>query len=67
MHHDLQEGVSVLTTEKEHINADAVEEACKELNIIMEPTPHTIRLIQVSITVQYFWRYSTHDSIAQYT
>ncbi|KAF5840607.1 eukaryotic-type phosphoribosylaminoimidazole carboxylase [Dunaliella salina] len=41
-----QEGVSVLTTEIEHIDADAVEEASKALGIEMEPTPHTIRLIQ---------------------
>uniref|UniRef100_A0A6S8IX41 phosphoribosylaminoimidazole carboxylase n=1 Tax=Dunaliella tertiolecta TaxID=3047 RepID=A0A6S8IX41_DUNTE len=41
-----QEGVSVLTTEIEHIDADAVEEASKALGLEMEPTPQTIRLIQ---------------------
>lgn len=41
-----QEHVDVLTTEIEHINADAVEEAAKHSGLEMEPTPHTIRIIQ---------------------
>ena len=43
--------MSVLTTEIEHIDADAVEAASKALGIVMEPTPHTIRLIQVRVCV----------------
>lgn len=39
--------MSLLTTEIEHIDADAVEAASKALGIEMEPTPQTIRVIQV--------------------
>ena len=37
----------MLTTEIEHINADAVETAARDNGLEMEPTPHTIRIIQV--------------------
>jgi len=43
----VQEGVSVLTTEIEHINADAVEAAAQASGLVFEPKPATIRLIQV--------------------
>ncbi len=45
---DLQNQISILTTEIEHINADAVEAAAESNGLEMEPTPHTIRIIQVS-------------------
>lgn len=38
--------VDVLTIEIEHINADALEQAARELNIDAEPTPTTVRVIQ---------------------
>lgn len=47
----VQEGVSVLTTEIEHIDADAVEAAAKAAGLDFEPTPHTIRIIQVCVCV----------------
>lgn len=41
-----QEHVDVLTTEIEHIDADAVEAAAQASGLDMEPTPATIRIIQ---------------------
>lgn len=40
------QGVDVLTMEIEHIDADALEEAARNNNLDVEPTPGTIRLIQ---------------------
>lgn len=37
----------MLTTEIEHINADAVEEACTQAGLPFEPSPSTLRVIQV--------------------
>eukprot|EP00195_Chlamydomonas_chlamydogama_P017140 CAMPEP_0202897624 /NCGR_PEP_ID=MMETSP1392-20130828/6334_1 /ASSEMBLY_ACC=CAM_ASM_000868 /TAXON_ID=225041 /ORGANISM="Chlamydomonas chlamydogama, Strain SAG 11-48b" /LENGTH=613 /DNA_ID=CAMNT_0049583309 /DNA_START=147 /DNA_END=1988 /DNA_ORIENTATION=+ len=38
--------ISVLTTEIEHIDADALEAAARKNNVDVEPTPRTIRIIQ---------------------
>jgi phosphoribosylaminoimidazole carboxylase (NCAIR synthetase) len=44
-----QEKVDILTTEIEHINVDAVEAAAAATGLEMEPTAHTIRIIQVTL------------------
>ena len=41
-----QEGVSVLTMEIEHIDADALELSAQHSGIDVEPSPSTIRTIQ---------------------
>jgi len=41
------QGVDVLTVEIEHIDASALEEVMQEFGIDVEPTPATLRLIQV--------------------
>lgn len=41
------EGLDILTVEIEHIDADALEEVARELDVDVEPTPATLRLIQV--------------------
>lgn len=41
--------MSILTTEIEHIDADAVEKAAQAAGVEMEPTPRTIRIIQVGL------------------
>ena len=45
----LARGVDVLTVEIEHVDADALEAVGLELDIDVEPTPHTLRLIQVKL------------------
>jgi phosphoribosylaminoimidazole carboxylase (NCAIR synthetase) len=40
-------GCDVLTVEIEHINADAMESAGKASGVDVEPTPSTLRIIQV--------------------
>ena len=39
--------VDVLTVEIEHVDVDALESAAAQFNLDVEPTPHTLRLIQV--------------------
>ena len=39
--------VDVLTVEIEHIDVDALESAASQFKLDVEPTPHTLRLIQV--------------------
>ena len=39
--------VDVLTVEIEHVDVDALETAAAQFNLDVEPTPHTLRLIQV--------------------
>lgn len=39
--------VDVLTVEIEHVDVEALETAAAEFNLDVEPTPHTLRLIQV--------------------
>ena len=41
------EGVDVLTVEIEHIDASALEDVMHSLSMDVEPTPATLRLIQV--------------------
>ena len=45
----LARDVDVLTVEIEHVDADALEAVGLELDIDVEPTPHTLRLIQVKL------------------
>lgn len=40
-------GCDVLTVEIEHIDADAMEEAARNSKVDVEPTPTTLRTIQV--------------------
>lgn len=40
-------GCDVLTVEIEHINADAMETAGRASGVDVEPTPSTLRIIQV--------------------
>jgi phosphoribosylaminoimidazole carboxylase len=40
-------GVDVLTVEIEHVDADALAAVQRELGVDVEPTPGTLRLIQV--------------------
>lgn len=44
-------GVDVLTVEIEHIDADALEEVVQQLGVEVEPTPATLRIIQVGFMV----------------
>jgi phosphoribosylaminoimidazole carboxylase len=44
---DFAAGCDVLTVEIEHINADAMEAAGKACGVDVEPTPSTLRIIQV--------------------
>lgn len=46
-HREFAEGVDVLTVEIEHIDADALDTVAAELGLDVEPTPSTLRLIQV--------------------
>ena len=39
--------VDVLTVEIEHVDVDALETAAAQFSLDVEPTPHTLRLIQV--------------------
>lgn len=39
--------MDVLTVEIEHIDADALDSVASDLGIDVEPTPSTLRLIQV--------------------
>lgn len=39
--------VDVLTVEIEHVDVDALESAASQFNVDVEPTPQTLRLIQV--------------------
>ena len=39
--------VDVLTVEIEHVDVDALESAASQFKVDVEPTPHTLRLIQV--------------------
>lgn len=41
------QGVGVLTVEIEHIDASALENVMRDLGVDVEPTPATLRLIQV--------------------
>ena len=43
--------VDVLTVEIEHVDVDALESAAAQFNLDVEPTPHTLRLIQVCLTL----------------
>lgn len=43
-------GCDVLTVEIEHINADAMEVAGQASGVDVEPTPSTLRVIQVRVT-----------------
>ena len=40
--------VEVLTVEIEHVDVDALETAAAQFSLDVEPTPHTLRLIQVT-------------------
>lgn len=44
--------VDVLTVEIEHVDVDALETAAAQFSLDVEPTPHTLRLIQVSQLTQ---------------
>lgn len=48
-HREFAQGVDVLTVEIEHIDADALVAVQQELGVDVEPTPGTLRLIQVSV------------------
>lgn len=39
----------MLTTEIEHVDVDAIEAATREAGVDCEPTPSTIRIIQVRV------------------
>ena len=41
--------MDVLTVEIEHIDAKALEDVMQDLGIDVEPTPATLRLIQVAL------------------
>ena len=43
-------GVDVLTVEIEHIDAGALEDVVQNLNVDVEPTPGTLRLIQAGLS-----------------
>ena len=38
--------MDVLTVEIEHVDVDALESAAQQFKLDVEPTPHTLRLIQ---------------------
>jgi len=42
----------VLTVEIEHIDADALERAARASGVDVEPTPNTIRIIQVRVRLR---------------
>jgi phosphoribosylaminoimidazole carboxylase len=45
---EFAQSMDVLTVEIEHIDAAALEQVERELGIDVEPTPSTLRLIQVT-------------------
>ena len=46
--------VDVLTVEIEHIDVDALESAASQFKLDVEPTPHTLRLIQVNQSINQY-------------
>ena len=43
--------MDILTVEIEHIDAKALEDVIRDLNVDVEPIPATLRLIQVGVTL----------------
>ena len=51
------QGVDVLTVEIEHIDASALEDVAQNLSVDVEPTPGTLRLIQVGLASCRLWSF----------
>lgn len=62
---EFAEGVDVLTVEIEHIDADALDTVAAELGLDVEPTPSTLRLIQVLQSLQSRWAFHNPASESQ--
>lgn len=54
----------MLTVEIEHVDVDALETAAAQFSLDVEPTPHTLRLIQVSQLITSIGYHSTWHWIA---